>query len=128
MARSRDAVRVVLFDGQGSRSFEVDETAAGVLRSKVAPHYEFAADVCTIVAPGLYALAADDVTMRSEADFHRTRKRIATSALFENNSDMMDLARNIAVGVSVVVNVLVWFQVGHMAGLVDALMKHGVFK
>jgi hypothetical protein len=121
--RRRDVVSVVRFDGNQINLIEVKESAAGVLRSVAAPHYEFSADVCTLLGPGLYGVAMDEVVLRSETDFHRSRRRIATSALFENNSDVMELARNIAFGVVLVVSLLVWFQVGHIAGALDAVTK-----
>lgn len=120
----RERLRVVRFDGSDVSSFEVEELPQGILRSVSAPHYEFAADVCKLVAPNLYAVAMDEVTMRSEGDFHRSRRRIATSALFENNSDIMDLARNIAMGVVFVVCIIVLFQVGHIAGVLDVAVRH----
>lgn len=121
--RRRDRLEVVRFTGSNVQAFEVEETSSGVLRSLTAPHYEFAADVCTLVRPGLYAVAIDEVTMRSESDFHRSRRRIATGALFENNSDLMDLARNIAMGVMFVVCIILLFQVGHIAGVIDVVAK-----
>lgn len=119
----RERMKVVRYTGSHWMAFDVEESSSGVLRSVTVPHYEFSADACTLVSPGLYAIAVDEVTMRSEGDFHRSRRRIATSALFENNSDLMDLARNIAMGVCLVVMILVWFQVGHMSGLIDVIAK-----
>ncbi len=88
-----------------------------------------AVGACEVVKPGVYFVGVDDVTMRTEADFHDLRRRIAMRSLFDNTGDLMDMARNIAMFLSVIIAIGLWLQVGGMRGdlsSVQAQQKHVV--
>lgn len=58
------------------------------------PHFELAGEACTVIRPGLMLLAADDLVMRTETDFHAMRKRVSLHQLFSSSGDLMELVKN----------------------------------
>lgn len=110
-------IRLARYDGAQWSLHQMEETDEGTLREKHG-RYELSADVAVPLAPDLYVVAVDEVTLRSEADFHATRRRIVFRSLFTNSGDLMELAKNITIFTCLIVAVLLWFQLGQLASQV----------
>lgn len=127
MARTSGEVVVYRWSGAAWSKLPCRLTAEGSLKSAEG---EFASDVCTRVDDGVYIVCLDELTMRSEADFHATRRRIALRTLFDNNGDLMMMAQQYAGIACVVIAIILLVTVanmggtlGHIEGAVNALSK-----
>lgn len=114
MAR-KDACTVVHFDGAQWTAYDAVRTPQGTFKTTAPERLELSGDVAIPAGRDVYVLATDRVTLLGEADFHRARRRVILSALFDNSSDLMEWGRNIAAAVAVVVAFLTYTQVSSMA-------------
>lgn len=112
------------YDGSQWVIYSCAIESGGILRDSLGR--EFMADACTAVRDDLYVLAASPVTLLSESDFLAARKRVVFRSLFENNSDVMDLIRNIGFWIVVALAVIVYFRVAGMAS--DLQTVYGILK
>lgn len=98
LARARK-VQLVHYDGANWSAYDMSVTREGTGR---AAGREVALDACVKVSPDLYVLAAGPVEMAQEADFHRSRRRLALASLFSPSGDLVEMVRWIGWGALVV--------------------------
>lgn len=112
---SRDCI-LVHYDGGQWTSYKATRTAQATFKTLSPERLEVGSDGAVYAGGGVYVLAVDRVTLLSEADFHRGRRRVILASLFDNQSDLMEWARNIAAVVAVVVSFLTYNSVSSLSG------------
>lgn len=116
---------LVRYDGSVWSSRKVRIGADGVVQTHDGgPLLTFAGEACTVVRSGLMVLCADDLVMRTEADFHDMRKRVALRQLFSSTGDIMELVRNGVTWAWAILAIVLLWLVASMRGDVGTILAY----
>lgn len=110
---------LVVYDGEQFTAY--DDVRRSDVNTLLFDGGEVSVDLVRVVRPGLYVYAADELQLLKETDFHSARRRVIFASLFQNNTDIMEFARQAALWVQLAVTLLTWFSVQSVSGSVTHL-------